>query len=444
MIRFAPKQKSSATVFANWDVSALQRLGRFPRPHHLGRQADKLVPLRLYQAKLPLVNISRVNFDDIPENRLVELAARTKVLVAVWIRFLRQFPSQLDRQKAARPESKSSRDRLRSRLPSEPLRELCRMPRAPRNDISEAIEALYHLNVGVVGTGSERHERPHKPILLLAVMDLIAQGKATPKHIPWSQDLRARFALYFKLIRQLNDQCNPDLPFFYLRQEKWWIPFRQDAKAAVPLETTPTVVQANANLVFAKITEPVANWLITPTDRLCLREALIARYFPHARETLSSHFMESSVQETPREAELDADDTDVRPGRSAGFRRVILDLYDCQCAACGLRIKLPQIEGLTFVDAAHLIPFNDPDLGHNDHPTNGIALCKNHHWAMDRFLIAPSPVGVWKVSGKLVAKRSPGEKELVDLQNQPVLKPSDKAFYPAETALDWRCQRLVA
>lgn len=316
------------------------------------------------------------------------------------------------------------------------------MPRAPRTDISEAIEAVYHLNVGVVGTGSDRHERPHKPILLLALMDLIAQGKATPKRIPWSQDLRTRFALYFELVCGRNDQCTPENPFFYLRQEKWWEPFRQDAKGAVPLETTPTAAQAKANTVSAEITAPVADWLITPTDRLSLREAIVARYFPHAREALSQLFMEGSVQETPRPYEPKAGDTATpKPGRSSGFRRKILEIYDCQCAACGLRIRLPQIDDLTFVDAAHLIPF---EVDHNDHPTNGIALCKNHHWAMDRFLIAPSPAGIWQVSKTLVARRSPGEKELLDLRNEPVLKPSDEAFYPAETALDWRCQRLVA
>lgn len=315
------------------------------------------------------------------------------------------------------------------------------MFKGQKNDISEAIESLYHLNVGVVGSGTERHERPHKPLLLLAVMDLIAQGRATPESIPWSQDLRARFALYFDLVRKRNDQCTPENPFFYLRQEKWWQPFRQDAKGTTPLEATPTAAQANASTVFAKIAAPIAHWLITASDRLHLREAIVARYVPHAREALSPHFFEGSVQETSPASEPDTDDADARPGRSAGFRRKILDIYDCQCAACGLRIKLPQIDDLTFVDAAHLIPF---EVDHNDHPTNGIALCKNHHWAMDRFLIAPSPTGVWHVSKTLVARRSPGEKELLDLRNEPVLRPSDEAFYPAQTALDWRCQRLVA
>ena len=328
-----------------------------------------------------------------------------------------------------------------SRLPSQMLQELFPMSRAPRKDISEAIEALYHLNVGVIGSGSERHERPHKPILLLAVIDLISQGIATPERIPWSQDLRSQFALYFELVRGSNDQCTPENPFFYLRQEKWWLPFRREANGVIPLETTPTVGQAIADVVFSKITDPIANWLITPADRLCLREALVARYFPQARDVLSHHFKEGLVQEIPHTVESDAHDNVVRPGRSAGFRRKILEIYDCQCAACGLRIKLPEIDDLTFVDAAHLIPF---EVDQNDHPTNGIALCKNHHWAMDRFLIAPSPTGVWKVSTILISRRSPGEKELLSLQNEPVLKPSEKAFYPPESAFQWRCERLVA
>jgi putative restriction endonuclease len=209
------------------------------------------------------------------------------------------------------------------------------------------------------------------------------------------------------------------------------------------LETTPKVGQANANAVFARITAPIANCIVTPEDRLCLPEALIARYFPHARKVLSPHFMEGSVQQAPPAVESD-DDANLIPGRSAGFRRKILEIYDCQCAACGLRIKLPEIADFTFVDAAHLIPFSDPELGRNDHPSNGIALCKTHQWAMDRFLLAPSPAGVGKVSTTLVAIRSPGEREILELQNEPVHKPSERAFYPAEAALAWRCERLLA
>ena len=96
---------------------------------------------------------------------------------------------------------------------------------------------------------------------------------------------------------------------------------------------------------------------------------------------------------------------------------------------------------MSFIDAAHLIPFSE---SRNDHPTNGLALCKNHHWAMDRNLIAPCPDRHWRVSRVLDARRSTGERELLDLAGKPLLLPQDEAFYPAEEFLKWRCERLSA
>lgn len=118
-----------------------------------------------------------------------------------------------------------------------------------------------------------------------------------------------------------------------------------------------------------------------------LREALVSRYFPDARSRLTPLFKESgSVEPLEKKAEV--------LGRSSAFRRIVLEIYDFQCVACGLRIKLSE-DNLTIVNGAHLIPFS---VGRNDHPKNGLALCKNHHWAMDRFLIVPTIEGVGKAS----------------------------------------------
>lgn len=81
----------------------------------------------------------------------------------------------------------------------------------------------------------------------------------------------------------------------------------------------------------------------------------------------------------PEETESD------RQARSAAFRHLVVDLYRHQCAACGVRV---QVAASSLVEAAHLIPFRET---HDDRPVNGIALCPNHHWAMDRNLIAPCP-----------------------------------------------------
>jgi putative restriction endonuclease len=91
--------------------------------------------------------------------------------------------------------------------------------------------------------------------------------------------------------------------------------------------------------------------------------------------------------------------------------------------------------------AAHLIPFSE---SRNDHPTNGLALCKNHYWAMDRNLIAPCPDHHWHVAKILDPRRSTGEKELIELAGKPLLLPKDPAFHPDEDGLKWRCQKLIA
>src|SRR5688572_7102540 len=102
-----------------------------------------------------------------------------------------------------------------------------------------AVEVLYHLNTGVIGTGGDRHERPHKPVLLLAVLDAITAGKARPDHVPWSHWLRERFAAYFAIVRSHNDECTPENPFYYLKTDGFWYPVAVTAQGEIPLATTP-------------------------------------------------------------------------------------------------------------------------------------------------------------------------------------------------------------
>jgi len=157
------------------------------------------------------------------------------------------------------------------------------------------------------------------------------------------------------------------------------------------------------------------------------REAIVSRYFPEKREHLLILETKSALIAAPD-----------NPVRSSAFRRLILETYDYQCAACGLRIRLPN--DFTVVDAAHMIPFS---VGHNDHPTNGLALCKNHHWAFDRFLITPTEKGIWKVSSQIEPRRSPGEAELAELDGERLLPPREEAYLPSSEAVLWRESKLL-
>jgi putative restriction endonuclease len=297
--------------------------------------------------------------------------------------------------------------------------------------LAQAIERLYALKVDTTtrdGDGAP-HEKPHKPLLLLAAFDLIDHGLATPDHIPWSQALRDRFTARFELVRKLNDRNNPDLPFRYLAGDSLWAAVGPDGETPIRRE----IRASDLGHVFARFTGGFAILAADPEARRQMREALISRYFPHL-----IHFEDDQSLRDPQSAIRNQHPDS---GRSPAFRRLILEIYDHQCAACGLRIRLPSGTDVSFIDAAHLLPWHE---FRNDHPTNGLALCKNHHWAMDRQLIAPSPEHHWHVSQLIDPRRSNGEKELHELTGKSLLLPKDRAFHPDGKGLEWRIQKLIA
>ena len=299
--------------------------------------------------------------------------------------------------------------------------------------LAAAIERLYDLNVGTTPLEEGApHEKPHKPLLLLAAFDLIDEGLAAPERIPWCQEIRDRFTARFLLVKKHNDQNNPDLPFRYLAGDGFWLAFEEDGKTPIRRE----IRVADIGQVFARFTDGFQHLVAIPANRQLMREALVSRYFPNSLQIKNR---QSSV--INRQSDLQVADEPLEYGRSPAFRRKILSIYDHQCAACGLRIKLPAGYDVSFIDAAHLIPFSESQ---NDHPSNGLALCKNHHWAMDRNLIAPAPDHHWHVSKVLDPRRSNGEKELIELSGKTVLLPKDSAFHPEEAGLRWRLQRLSA
>lgn len=80
------------------------------------------------------------------------------------------------------------------------------------------LEALANLNVG----RSAGHPKPHKPCLLLAVLDLIEQGAIDRNRIHFNEALRMRFTYHFDQWRQGNDTNNPDRPFYHLKTDGFW------------------------------------------------------------------------------------------------------------------------------------------------------------------------------------------------------------------------------
>lgn len=78
---------------------------------------------------------------------------------------------------------------------------------------------------------------------------------------------------------------------------------------------------------------------------------------------------------------------------------------------------------------------------HADDPRNGIALCRNHHWAMVRWLIASTTDRVWQVS-EWLDERIEGQRDLIRLNGLSVIAPRDAKHCPKEESLRWRQAHL--
>ncbi len=296
------------------------------------------------------------------------------------------------------------------------------------------------LNVGRVAG----HERPHKPVMLLALLDLFEQGLIKENRITYSPELLELFGEYFDAVRSENDQPTPINPFFYLRGDGFWHHHPCPGQDAVlrALSAPPGIKAFQAISDYVFLDDELFALLRDPVARSQLRSVLINRYFADRRaKVIALAERESAIAKYQRQLDEGgrvAEGTDILETiRDAAFGRVVRRAYDYRCAACGLRVVLEG--GLYIVDAAHLIPFAE---SHDDDPRNGIALCKNHHWAMDRNLIGPGTDRRWHITSSL-DDRLEGQRDLIMLDGRSILLPHDPRYYPKDTALLWREQRIA-
>ena len=64
--------------------------------------------------------------------------------------------------------------------------------------------------------GETFHRAPHKPFLLLSVIDLIVQGEIQKNFIELNSELIDTFNLYWVKIMGEDRNSNPVLPFYHL------------------------------------------------------------------------------------------------------------------------------------------------------------------------------------------------------------------------------------
>jgi len=245
---------------------------------------------------------------------------------------------------------------------------------------------------------------PHKPILLLAVLESFEFGEITENWIEINEALLARFYDLWKLLVKTENTPNFSLPFYHLRHEKgeFW---KLIVKPGMSIPTTNSnsikSFSALKSLVLAaKLSDEFYYEITDNQSREKLKQALLNTYFPeysgrHRSITISySQEIEKQILYDPAEnyarriiKQVEGETIEASEEllilRSHIFRKAVLEVYGKQCAISGL--KIDPIKQTLLLDACHIVPFAQTT---DDTIHNGIALSPTFHRAFDNGLIA--------------------------------------------------------
>ena len=290
---------------------------------------------------------------------------------------------------------------------------------------------------------------PHKPLLLLAVIELIERGQIQENKISLSPDLAETFMRYWSKVT--DRRPNIALPFFHLKSDRFWHlhPNAGYEKVLDVANRMTTISRLREVIAHVNLDDDLFVLLTDARRREIIRQTLIYVYLIEFKQEIEGLIAEGKQITEYEQAlinEVEQPFLSQKPIasipaessiRSTGFRQAIMGLYDYTCAVCRLRIVT--MDGESATDAAHIIPFR---ISKNDDVRNGISLCKLHHWSFDKGLISLGETYQVLVS-PLMSNRRPTEWMLTELQDKSILLPERNQLYPAQDALAWHREEVL-
>lgn len=292
---------------------------------------------------------------------------------------------------------------------------------------------------------------PHKPILLLTILDLFDRGVITDNRVFINGELVSAFHENWDILAKEGFIEDFTLPFYYLQNDKiagapfWFlktIPGFQITKHIRSIQTLSEVVE------YACFSNSVFQIMTFKENRDEIRKTLINYYFHGSFEHYFQAIREQGsylkevqqyvLNEVPKVMRLKAAEAEMVYVRSWTFKKVVPKIYAHTCAISEL--KLQSFTGNTLIDACHIVPFSKEQ---DDHISNGIALCPNLHRAFDAGLVT--------IDSEFKVVISTSIKEdinhpyaLSKLAGKRIHLPNEKRQWPSQERLEWhRSKRFI-
>lgn len=293
--------------------------------------------------------------------------------------------------------------------------------------------------------GTKYGRAPHKPILLLTLIELVEKGLVTDNQFRINSDLVGLFQENWRLLVNTSHQSDFTQPFYYLQSDKiagknfWDVITYNRAGLHAHVKSVETLSRLVDYAVFS---DEVFVLLLSVENQLILTNFILDYFFS---ETKAYYLAQKGSDETYYNSiqQLVLNDPEVKYKRieviteedlfvrSHLFKRYIPQVYNDTCAVTGMQIR--STFNYNFVDACHIVPFS---LSYDDKVTNGLALCPNMHRAFDRGLIAIDDNYQILVS-KAIKDDQEHPYSFSLLENKQLILPHNEQYYPALENLAW-------
>lgn len=288
---------------------------------------------------------------------------------------------------------------------------------------------------------------PHKPLLLISILQLVQNHIITNPKIYITPELVALFRENWSTLVTTKNDCNFALPFYHLKGD-FWILVPKPGFENILMHSTGmrSFSSLNAAIDFAVISDDLFGLMNEINTNLALINTLLDIYFPETKSRFknpeyenqySLDFFEKKIfNENPEEYKnqiknllQEKNDEEIFI-RGSVFKREIPKIYNNTCCISGMRID--SIINVSMIDACHIIPFSE---SYDDTVTNGIALCPNLHRAFDRGLISVNEN--YKVIVSSSFRENQSNYSIIKLEGKSILLPKSTAYFPSLENFRW-------
>lgn len=289
---------------------------------------------------------------------------------------------------------------------------------------------------------------PHKPILLISVLQTFQNAITYNQRIYITPELVAYFKSNWNSLVTTNHDCRFALPFYHLTSDKFW--------KLIPKPGFENILQLKASMrSFANLNVAVDCAILDKElyelmkdkkSNDILMQFLLDEYFPNSKDNFNNSTggqqnlfddIENKILKEPSEEYrkeikklLEQKNEEEIFLRGCLFKREIPKIYNNTCCISGMKINATI--NVSMIDACHIVPFS---VSYDDTVTNGIALCPNLHRAFDRGLIAIDE------SYKVVVSKTFREDEtsysIGAFEGKMIQLPKMKSYYPLKENFGW-------